>query len=83
MPVIANKYAGLITSLGDSAILLGNGDAWWPYSKEGREAFLDETLSILEDKNKWTNWSERGFQNTKKYSWKNVALMWQKLFKGQ
>lgn len=80
VPVIANKYAGLVSTLGDSAILLGNGDPWWPYSKEGREKFLEETISILTDKDKWQYWSEKGFKNTEKYSWAQVAQMWKKLF---
>jgi len=81
VPVIANKYAGLNSTLEDSAILLGNGDAWWPYSKEGRDKFLEETVSILKDRDKWQHWSEKGFLNTERYSWQKVALMWQELFK--
>jgi GT2 family glycosyltransferase len=81
VPVICNKYAGLITTLGDSAIMLGNKDASWPYSKEGRERFLSETVSILKDKVKWLKWSEKGRENARKYSWENCALNWQKLFK--
>lgn len=81
VPVIANKYAGIITTIDDSGILLGNGDPWWPYTKEGRESFLNETVSILKNRDKWNYWSEKGKENCKKYSWKNVALMWQNLFK--
>jgi glycosyltransferase involved in cell wall biosynthesis len=80
VPVIANKYAGLITTLGDSALLLGNGDAWWPYSKEGREAFIAETVSILTDRTKWEYWSTKGFENSNKYSWEKSALRWKDLF---
>ena len=80
VPVICNKYAGVTTTLGESAILLGNGDAWWPYSKEGREAFLQETATLLTHKDKWQHWSEKGKANASKYSWGNVALSWVKLF---
>ena len=80
VPVIANNYAGLITTLGNTAILLGDQDSWWPYSKEGREAFLTETVSILKDRDKWKHWSEKGFKNTEKYSWAQVAQMWKRLF---
>ena len=80
VPVIANKYAGLVSTLGDSAILLGDGDPWWPYSKEGRNKFLEETISILRDRDKWQHWSEKGFFNTERYSWQKVALMWRELF---
>lgn len=82
VPVIANKYAGVITTLGDSAPLIGNGDAWYPYSKEGREAFLEKTIELLTNKEQWEYWSKKGFANTEKYSWEKCALRWQELFKG-
>jgi len=81
VPLLANKYAGVITTFGDSALLLGgNEDAWWPYSKEGREAFLKEAVELLTDNRKWKEWSEKGFENSNKYSWANVAKMWDSLF---
>jgi GT2 family glycosyltransferase/intein/homing endonuclease len=80
VPVICNKYAGVITTFGDSAVMLGNGDAWWPYTKEGREAFLSETVSMLKDRSKWQEWSDKGRENAKRYSWENCALRWKKLF---
>ena len=79
--VLANKYAGLITTLGESAVLLGNTDAWWPYSKEGREAFLAEVVSLMTNQEKWNEWSKKGFDNSCKYSWENCAKRWQELFK--
>lgn len=80
VPVIASKYGGLTTTLGDSAILLGNGDAQWAYTKEGREAFYNETVSMLRDRAKWELWSQRGRENAAKYSWTNCALRWKALF---
>lgn len=80
VPIIANKYAGLITTLGDSALLLGTGDPHWPYTEEGRKQFLGETLSLLKDKEKWALWSQKGRENAKKYSWANCALRWKDLF---
>jgi GT2 family glycosyltransferase len=81
VPIICNKYAGIITTLQESAILLGNGEAYWPYTQEGRIAFYNETISILKDKNKWNFWAEKGKTNAKRYSWQNCALNWEKLFK--
>ena len=80
VPIISNKYAGLITTLGNSAILLGNGDSHWPYTEEGRKQFLAETISILKDRTKWQEWSDRGRKNAEKYSWTNCALTWKGLF---
>lgn len=80
VPVVCNKYAGVITTLGDSAILLGTGDPQWPYTEEGRKQFLEETLSLLKDKEKWALWSQKGRENALKYSWANCALRWKDLF---
>jgi GT2 family glycosyltransferase len=76
VPIICNKYAGVITTLKDSAIMLGDGSAWWPYTKEGREQFFTETVSILKDKEKWNKWADLGRENAKNYSWEKVAKKW-------
>lgn len=86
VPVICNKYAGVTTTmthpkLGETAVMLGNGDAWWPYSEEGRKKFLEETVAILKDREKWQHWSDLGRENAKRYSWANVAKMWDREFK--
>lgn len=81
VPVIASNFAGLQTTIGDSGILLGQGYDGESYTKEYREKFVAECISILKDRDKWQYWSERGYQNTEKRSWADVALLWQKLFK--
>ena len=60
VPVLASNYAGLQTTVGDSGILLGDGSKWYAYSKEGRERFLDEAVSLLKDSVKWEEWFEEG-----------------------
>jgi glycosyltransferase involved in cell wall biosynthesis len=60
--------------------MLGNGDPWYPYSEEGRKDFLNEAVSILKDRVKWQEWSDKGRENAKKYSWENCALRWKKIF---
>jgi len=80
-PVIANKYAGLITTLGDSALLIGNGDPWYPYSKDGREAFFNAAVELLTNREKWNEWSRKGLENSEKYSWAKLADRWEVEFK--
>ena len=80
VPVIASNYAGLKTTIDNSGILLGNEDAMWAYTLEGRTSFFNETISILKDKEKWSYWSEKGKQNANKYTWTNCALNWKKMF---
>ena len=79
-PVIASNYAGLQTTVGSSGILLGNGNKGESYTKEYREKFVAECINLLTHKDKWQYWSERGFENAKKYSWSNVAQKWKELF---
>lgn len=81
VPVIASNYAALQTIVGDSGILIGNGTKGQSYTKEYREKFVEECISILKDRDKWQHWSEKGFKNTEKYSWTQVAHMWRDLFK--
>ena len=82
-PIICNKYAGVTTTLKDSAIMLGNGDAWWPYTTEGRIAFYNETLKMFRDKEYWSMQVDKGLENARSKTWANCALKWQKLFKGE
>lgn len=81
IPVIATNYAGLQTTVGDSGILIGSGRKGESFTKEYREKFVAECISILKDHDKWLYWSEKGFKNTENRSWTDVALLWQKLFK--
>jgi len=80
VPVLASNYAGLQTTVADSGILIGNGTKGQSYTKEYREKFVAGAVSLLKDKEKWQEWSDKGFKNSEKYSWANVALMWKKLF---
>lgn len=82
VPVVASNYAGLRTTVGDSGILIGNGNKGESYTKQYREEFVAKCLEVIQDNTMWTHWSERGFANTEKYSWDNVAKQWQKMFEG-
>ena len=81
VPVITSNYAGLKTTIGDSGILIGDGKKGESYTKEYRDRFVCECVSILKDRDKWKYWSDKGFKNTDKYSWSNVAVSWKNLFR--
>jgi len=81
VPVVASNYAGLQTTLGDSAILIGDGIKGESYSKSYREKFIEECVSVLTDKDKREHWIKKGLQNTERFSWRQTALNWQELFK--
>jgi len=78
--VLASNYAGLRTTIGDSAPLVGEGCKGASYTKEYREVFVERCVRLLNDKQYWGEWSERGKMNAQKYSWNNVALSWKDLF---
>jgi len=80
-PVVASNYAGLQTTVNASGRLIGNGNDNESYTKEYREKFVQECIDIFKNKDKWNYWSKKGFENTHKYSWSKIALMWQELFK--
>lgn len=80
VPVVASNYAGLRTTVGDSGILIGSGNKGESYTKEYREEFVAKCLEVLQDNTVWKYWSEKGFANTEKYSWDNVAKQWKELF---
>lgn len=79
--VVASNYAALQTTLGDSAILIGNGTKGESYTKEYRDKFVEECVSIFKDKEKREHWVKKGFENTELFSWEKTALNWQNLFK--
>ena len=79
-PVIASNYAGLQTTIGDTGILIGNGNKGESFTQEFRQEFVNKCVEILKDPKKRQEWSDKGFANTERYSWDNVALMWKELF---
>jgi glycosyltransferase involved in cell wall biosynthesis len=75
-PILATSLAGLITTVGDKGILL-EGNA---YDKEYREKFIEESIKLLTDNKYWNEWSEKSHTRMSKFTWKNVAAQWHKLF---
>ena len=80
IPVISTNYAALQTTVGDSGILVGNGIKGQSFTREYRVKFVEECIKILKDSEYREHWIEKGFKNTEKYSWKQVALNWKTLF---
>lgn len=80
LPVISSNYAGLITTINDSGILIGNGNKGESYTKDYRIKFVEKCVNILKDKKLWEEYSKKGLSNSSKYSWENVANYWHKLF---
>jgi glycosyltransferase involved in cell wall biosynthesis len=81
LPVVSSNYAGLRTTVGDSGILLGNGQKGQSFTPEYQQEFVDTCVKLMLEDQMWSEWSERGFKNTEKYSWENVAKGWQEQFR--
>jgi glycosyltransferase involved in cell wall biosynthesis len=79
-PVIASNYAGLKTTIGNSGILLGNGNKDEALTRDVRIKFVEETVKILKDKDYYRHYQELGYENCKKFTWENAALNWVKIF---
>ncbi|MDD5649644.1 MAG: glycosyltransferase family 4 protein [Candidatus Nanoarchaeia archaeon] len=76
LPVLATNYAGLRTTVGNSGILLGNGNKGEANTREFRIEFASKCISLLKDRALWKEWSEKSLENAKKYSWANIAKQW-------
>lgn len=79
--VVTSNYAGLQTTLENSALMIGNGTKGESFNKTYREKFVEECVSLLKGKEKREHWIEKGYKNTERFSWQQTALNWQKLFK--
>lgn len=75
-PILASKLAGLTTTVGDNGILL-DGDA---YTVEYRQKFIEQAVKLLTEKDYWNYWSEKSYNQMRKFTWANVAKQWHKLF---
>lgn len=80
LPVIASNFAGLQTTVGDSGILIGNGQKGQSLRLDYRQEFIEKCIELLTNQEKWNYWSKKSLKNAKKYSWKNCALQWKTLF---
>lgn len=81
LPVVTSNYAGLITTVGKSGLLCGNGEKGQSYTPEYQEEFIDICVSFLTDDLIWGSWSKKSLQNSERFSWSNVASGWVKQFK--
>jgi glycosyltransferase involved in cell wall biosynthesis/predicted negative regulator of RcsB-dependent stress response len=77
--IVTSKYAGLITTVGDSGILI-EGDS---KSKEYLDKATEETIKLLKDEEYRKVWAEKGWKKMQMYSWDKIADGWIKEFKSK
>jgi len=72
LPVVTSDLAALHTTVGDAGILL-EGD---PHDTNYRRWFVDECASLLTNKTKWEEYSEKGKKKAAGYSWDTLPDEW-------
>lgn len=78
-PVITSNRGALPESVinGETGVII-DGD---PYSKEYKEKFIAETISLLKDQNRWRKMSANARKRIQEiYSWSTIAREWQEEF---
>lgn len=74
-PAVASRYCALKETItgGESGLLI----AGTPGSQEYTEAFIDATLTLLEDERLWRRMSEAGCARVEElYQWSDIAKEW-------
>jgi GT2 family glycosyltransferase len=77
-PIVACDLAALHTTVGETGILI-SGDC---RSREFQDKFVDECIRMLTDKVLWEEYSRRGLERAKAYSWDTIADEWLEIFEG-
>jgi len=74
-PVVTSNYAALQETVPDNCGIKLNGN---PHSKEYKEKFVDEVVSMLTDKEKWNKYHEECLKID--VSWNTISSEWIKEF---
>lgn len=74
--ILSTKIAGLITTVGDSGILLTGHNA----SPEYQEEFIKESVRLLTDDTYRSEWAKKANDKMIKYTHENSAKQWKELF---
>ncbi len=77
--IVSTKYAGLITTVGDSGILIEGDNK----SKEYQDRFVEEAVKLLKDEDYRKMWAEKGWNKMQSYTWDKIADGWIKEFKSK
>ena len=70
--IVTSKYAGLITTVGDSGILLEGSST----SAEYLNKFTEEAIKLLKDEDYRRTWAEKAWNKMQMYSWDKIANGW-------
>jgi glycosyltransferase involved in cell wall biosynthesis len=79
VPVVASKRGALPETIQDQKTgILIDGD---PFSLEYQDKFIEQTVSLLNDPERWKKFSKNAQDYIQsRYSWKTIAQEWEKEF---
>jgi len=82
--LITTNLAGLITTVGDSGIMLNpeNLTRDGEYPEEFIDKFVKVSIKMLKDEEFRKEWADKAYEKMSMYSWSAIAKEWVKEFKG-
>jgi len=76
-PIVCSNVAALETTVGEFGIRILDH----PYSREGRQAFIDNIYKLYHNKELWEEWAKKSAEGNKRLSWQeNWEDYWKPLF---
>lgn len=72
LPIVTTDLAALHTTVGETGVLIAGDNR----SKEYQDRFVDECVRMLTDRARWEEYSKRGLDRAKAYSWDTIAVEW-------
>jgi glycosyltransferase involved in cell wall biosynthesis len=78
VPVVTTDLAALSTTVGEAGVLIPGDNR----SQEYQDRFVAECVRMLTDRARWGEYSARGREKAKAYSWDTIADEWLGILKG-
>ena len=78
LPIVCTDLAALHTTVGETGILIPGNNR----TKEYQDRFVDECVRMLSDKPRWEEYSRRGLERAKTFSWDTIADEWMEVLEG-
>jgi len=74
--ILSTKLAGLITTVGDSGILIDGDNK----SNTYQEKFIEESIKLLTNEEYRLAWAKKAYDKMKQYRWDVIAKDWKHIF---
>jgi len=79
-PIVTTNVAALDTTVGDVGVCIdvpkGDNQCGDTIGTAFRERFVEESVRMLTDRNRWEEYSKRGLERARVYSWNSIVDEW-------